>query len=215
MCAYFFAEQFFGIQKERNRLFHQLGFLTSDLNRLKPLGKIGESASFISHEIKNYVSVLRSNNLLLQSKFKESDAPEMDRISRSTERLEQFAKSILDYSQTSESAAFTPIELDEIVFEAIRNSFGEQTSFFQVKQNGKATILGDPIRLDRAFTNLFKNSLEADANEIRISFSENNGKVSVQIEDNGSGCSDENLKFLGSLFLRPRNTKAEPDWDWP
>jgi signal transduction histidine kinase len=50
--------------------------------------------------------------------------------------------------------------------------------------------------------------LEAGATDVRITFADKNGSVLMRIEDNGAGCSDENLKFLGSPFFTTKKDKG-------
>lgn len=103
-CAYFFAGQFLTLLRERDELFRKVEGMNRDLSRMMPIRKMGESAAFISHEIKNYVSVLKSNHLLLKRRLDGAESlDEMDRIGRSTEKLESFVRAILDFSNSAES----------------------------------------------------------------------------------------------------------------
>ena len=132
----------------------------------------------------------------------------MDRITRSTDRLEQFARSILDYSQSSDLASKQEISLCDVLRDAIQQYFPELEGSIRIRNSGPCRILGDPIRMERAFTNLIRNSLEAGSTEVTVSFEADDEEVKVVLVDNGAGCDAENLSRLGTPFFTTMKSKG-------
>lgn len=202
MCAKFFAAEFFKTFRERQELFERLGALSQDLDRLQPLGQLGENAAFISHEIKNYVGVLKANNLLLQSKFAGSaEGGEMERITRSTDRLEQFTRSILDFSLASKAVQLKEMDLSEFIREMAGMLRKSSLVNISIEAEGPCVLLGDRLRLEQMMNNLFKNSLEAGARHIRIRLSAQPQFWVLEFQDDGCGCSAADLEQLAKPFF--------------
>ena len=190
-------------------LFRRLEVLSLDLERLKPLGRLGENAAHISHEIKNYVSTLRSNNILLQNKLMAGESmPEMDRITRSAQRLEGFARSILDYSNSADSMPMKSVRIEEVIRETIRIHFPDRQDQVSIETEGTPWIQGDAASLEQVFVNLFKNSFEAGANSVKIRIREEASRLSVLFEDDGRGCSLEDLPRLTSPFFTTKKDRG-------
>lgn len=202
-CAYFFAGQFLTLLRERDELFRKVEGMNRDLSRMMPIRKMGESAAFISHEIKNYVSVLKSNHLLLKRRLDGAESlDEMDRIGRSTEKLESFVRAILDFSNSAESLRREWISLGQVIQECLSLHFPDRCNTIHVTvQDNLPLIRGERGRLERALLNLIKNSLEAGASRIRIAVSGQDGAVSIDLEDNGEGCDEGVLVKVGSPFF--------------
>ena len=209
MCAYFFVDQFLSIVRDRNTMFGRLETLTLNLEHLKPMGLLGENAAHISHEIKNYVSILRANNLLLQKKFSGNESlPEMERITRSTQRLEGFARSILDFSKGSHPASMETLWLDELIQNTVRIHFPERQDQILIAAENPASIKGVAVSLEQVFVNLLKNSFEAVATEVKIRMFEKEGTMTVLLEDNGSGCHKEVILQMGSPFFTTKKGRG-------
>jgi signal transduction histidine kinase len=202
MCAQFFAAEFFKTFRERQELFDRLGVVSMDLNRLQPLGKLGENAAYISHEIKNYVGVLKANNLLLQSKMSSSSqSGEMERITRSTDKLEQFTRSILDYSQAHQAISLVQVELIGFLRELAGSLRKSSLLTVSVDGEGPCMIWGDRLRLEQLVNNLFKNSQEAGARHFRIRVAREARFWVLEFEDDGCGCSPAEMEQLAKPFF--------------
>lgn len=191
------------ILRERNELFRKVESLNLEFQRTQPLHRIGESTARISHEIKNYVSVLRSNNILLRQKLKGGgEHPEVDRMARSTERLETFVRSLLDYSNSSGSLRVTPLELESVVKDCLETHFPTHMDLVRIRCDcGSFPILGEKGRLEQVFLNLLKNSLEAKAAKIDIRMEIDGPTGSIHIEDDGTGCAPEETRNIGFPFF--------------
>lgn len=170
LCAYFFTDRFFRILDERDLLFRRVESLSLEFEQARPLWKLGESAARISHEIKNYVAVFKSNNVLLRTRLEPgSENPEVDRMARSTERLESLAESILDFSNSGQSRRFETLDLETLIGDCVQDHLPDRSPAFAVQGPGEGlSVRGDRGRLDQIFANLFRNSLEAGATRISI-----------------------------------------------
>lgn len=63
------------------------------------------------------------------------------------------------------------------------------------------SVRGDRGRLDQVFVNLIRNSLEAGATRVAVFLSRQEPFATVEIEDNGSGCLEQDQALLGTPFF--------------
>jgi signal transduction histidine kinase len=209
-CACFFAQRFFLLLKERDELFRRVEGLNREFQDSQPIRKLGESAAFISHEIGNYFSILRSNQILLRQKLAVPlESREMDRIGRNTERLEVFVRSLLDYSNVAMPRRMVPISLARVIEECLELHFTEARGSIDFAAHAESPDFhGDPILLERAFLNVIRNSLEAGATRIRIVATAGPGEARLDIEDDGVGCPLEDLAKVGTPFFTTKKGKG-------
>jgi signal transduction histidine kinase len=208
-CAYFFASHFLRMLRERSELFDRVEGLSKELGDGAPARKIGESAAIISHEIKNYAAVLKLNQLLLRNKMGAETSPaELDRIGRSAERIESFARSVVDYSGSGKGSLSDLVDVPRVMEECARAHFPGPWLIRIRHSPIEARIPGDASRLERVFINLWKNSLEAKATRIECQVSVQRGRILIAIEDDGEGCPDRDLDRIGTAFFTTKRSSG-------
>ncbi|MEL7654337.1 MAG: HAMP domain-containing sensor histidine kinase [Bacillota bacterium] len=85
------------------------------------------------------------------------------------------------------------------------------TSILVDAKSEKAIILGDADRLEQVIRNLLKNAIRATENGvIRVEVESRQGKVVLNIEDNGAGMAPEDLTHIWERFYRIKNQRDEP-----
>ncbi|MBO6517960.1 MAG: PAS domain S-box protein [Bacteroidia bacterium] len=130
---------------------------------------------------------------------------------KSLAKLDEFIKSIVDYSRNSRlDIAKDEINLDEFVNEVVdQYRFSENAEKLkidiQVDQKGK--FISDNNRLSVVMNNLVSNAVrymdvEKDDCFLNIRVSSDKDMAKVQVEDNGIGIEQEHLESIFQLFYR-------------
>lgn len=128
------------------------------------------------------------------------------------QRDPELAKKILEYSAMVDKAAeychhlsenwrmaskqvpeFARVDLVHVVDEVRQVIFFGNVAI-QVVGLTEAWVLGAKFELMRVFQNLFKNSLEAGATRVAVTFGLQAGQIEMTIADNGAGMDAERLK---------------------
>jgi hypothetical protein len=75
-------------------------------------------------------------------------------------------------------------------------------------QGRETSIQGDAEKLYQVFFNLLKNSREAGASAVQIRCTQTRYAYVIGIEDNGAGCTQEQLQFLGRAFFTTKRAQG-------
>ncbi|WP_312473546.1 ATP-binding protein [Neobacillus sp.] len=191
------------------RFFSYINSLTSvyeELHQKEKLVVIGQMAAAIGHEIRNPLSSLKGFTQLQQERnpngnnFYPIMIQEIDRINSIVNDLMYLGK--------PRDIKFEKASIEEII--AYTLSITQQ----QVDREGVTveTIIAGPLppidceekQLKQVFINLIKNAIEAMPNggQIRIKVEVSaEGKLSISIEDEGYGISEENIANLVEPFF--------------
>jgi two-component system nitrogen regulation sensor histidine kinase GlnL len=182
-------------------------------------------ASVLAHEIKNPLSGIRGAAQLLEPGLSDEDrtltqliCSETDRIRDLVDRMEVFG----DERPIAKDAVNSHAVLNH-VRKIAENGFGRDVRFVEDYDPSLPHVLGNRDKLVQVFLNLLKNAVEAiDGTEngrivmqtafrpgVRLSLPGSDTRVSlplmIQIEDNGSGISDQLKPHLFDPFV---TTKA-------
>lgn len=187
----------------------QLKMLQYQAERNERLASLGILAGGIAHEIRNPLVALKTFSQLLPERFADdkfrSDylkvvIPEIDRINHLIEQLLVFAK-----PRPPRMEEFDLISVIESTILLVSNQEKFRNINIQTNFNSKGIkIRADSEKIKQALLNLLFNAAEAidkKGGVINISVSENEGKSIIEIMDNGSGISSENInKIFDPLF---------------
>jgi two-component system, sporulation sensor kinase A len=128
----------------------------------------------------------------------------MERISRSTERLETFTRSILDFSNSANPMGITPVDLVKVLKACIALHFRDKLKSIHISScDDMPPTIGERYKLEQVFLSFLKNAFEAQANQVEVKFAvEVGGRfLRVTMEDDGLGCTEEQLQQLGTPFF--------------
>lgn len=137
--------------------------------------------------------------------------PYLDRMDTSVLKLEEFIKSIMEYSTNTKS----DLSLQQIPFDGVINSITEDLRFYEnadkikliKKYDFKFTLKSDIKRLHIILSNLITNCIkyhnyDQEKPFIEISAKSDNEKVEIQVKDNGLGIDEDHLKHIFNMFYR-------------
>jgi signal transduction histidine kinase len=194
---------------------------TEQLRRLEVetanLRLIKTMADRLTHEIGNAMVPLSTHQQLLADKWKDPefrsslDLALADGVKRVTRLLNQMRFLSRDTLSSTEAFAIAPL-LEEAYQEACKYQ-PTQSAQLRYEDTKKPIILnGDRAALKHAFTEVMLNALQANPGEpkvgVRMLANSNGTKASavqIEVQDNGSGFSQEALKNAPSPFFSTRN----------
>ncbi len=163
--------------EERNRLERE-----AEKERLAALGEI---ASFLSHEIKNSLSILLAY-------LKVKQIYEKGPVEEELRKIEMLVNEFLDYARPL-NPSISRIKLSK-EFEKAAEKTG-----IRLELEGEALVKADPFLLPQVLLNLLKNSKEAGASLVKVKVKEEGAAVRVDVLDNGRGIPPE----LGDKIFLP------------
>ena len=185
-----------GISSEFSELysnFNEMAKTIQERDRSQRLATIGKMLTQITHEIRNPLNAMSLNVEMLLEEPLSNDGQEMlDILKTEINRLEKSTNHYLTLAKPPDLdiQSFDPIELLKPLiqyehFDLIFHIDGDSTE-----------ITMDENILRRCFRNLFRNSKEANAENIFIVFSDN----SITVTDDGDGFSDATIPHAFEPF---------------
>ncbi|MGQ9735305.1 MAG: sensor histidine kinase [Thermaceae bacterium] len=158
-----------------------------------------------SHELRTPITAILGHvgYLLRRTALTEAQRESLEVIKREAERMRKLMEDLLELSKSG-SWRVNPIpvhvkSLLEEVKEEFSRSFPGQ---IQVEASDDLYLLGDPDRLHQVLTNLVSNSLKAKARRVVLRGMGVEGKVILQVEDDGEGIPKEHLPHIFERFYR-------------
>jgi PAS domain S-box-containing protein len=168
------------------------------------LGAANRLVRALAHEVRNPLNNINlSVEQLALENESETGTVYMDIISRNSKRINDLITELLLSSSSPpenvrEKRALQNI-LDESIATIIDRITLKKVNWKVVYPNEPAYVMGDPLKLKIAFTNIIINAIEAmheNQGELDISVTSQNGHHLVSIKDNGTGISKETLPHL-------------------
>jgi nitrogen fixation/metabolism regulation signal transduction histidine kinase len=183
--------------KEYNKMVNKLGESAEVLARSEREGAWREMARQVAHEIKNPLTPMKLSIQYLQKAIL-NNAPEVREMTARVantlvEQIDHLSKIAFDFSQFA-NIGNTQVELFDI--HEVLGSLKELYQRSQVEINWdavpeKVMLRADKTQMNRLFTNIFQNAVEAcdekDRCVINVNELRENGSIIVSVKDNGEG----------------------------
>ena len=175
-----------------------------------------EMAKQVAHEIKNPLTPMKLSIQYLQKAIN-TNAPNTKELSQRVattlvEQIDQLAKIAGDFSQFANinNTQLTTFDVTDILASVIAlYKHNEQVKIDWQKDNIYYLVMADKQQLNRLFTNLIKNAIEAvnDNTAVQITIQQiiNNRQIIINIIDNGNGIP---YKLQDKIFTPNFTTKT-------
>lgn len=193
------------IIKEREVTFKKLSDAYRDLEEVQALKELGQSTAIINHEIRNYAAAISGyiEILNMNRNLEEQSKKIVNRISECIVRLTNFSNDILEFSKCKILKNKSVIDLNKLISECIEVHFPLHKNKFKIKlerDDLEVLINGDKTKLFQVFVNIFKNSIEAGAQNIQIGLTATESVFLCNVEDDGIGCPQEQVEMIFKSF---------------
>ena len=201
--------------KEYNKMVAKLGESASALAKSEREGAWREMARQVAHEIKNPLTPMKLSIQYLQKAIN-NNQPNVKELSSSVantlvEQIDHLSKIAADFSQFA-NIGNTQVELFDLheVIGSLKELYRpDKNIIFDWRPvNNKVMVEADKTQMNRLFTNLFANAVEAcNGNVCRIEVMEeqHNGTIRISIKDNGEGIAPE---MQSRIFIPNFTTKS-------
>ncbi len=205
-----------GLIREYNKMVAKLVESASALAKSEREGAWREMARQVAHEIKNPLTPMKLSIQYLQ-KANNSEAPNLKELTASVaktlvEQIDHLSKIASDFSQFAHIG--NPI--NELL--DLHEMLSSLTSLYKTMENvlfkwipvhEKVIIYADKTQINRLFTNLLQNALEACHNQetcvISVSEELHMGNITISIHDNGEGIQEQ---MRSKIFIPNFTTKS-------
>jgi PAS domain S-box-containing protein len=168
------------------------------------LASLGEMSAGIAHQFRNSLgSVIGYASLL---KRRGEGGSTVDKILKESMILNDVVESFLSFAKPVKVLP-SKLDLRSVVDEGLeplseemaRKGIEKTISF----EEGDYCIVGDPVLLKQALTNVFMNSMDAmpDGGSLRVESERNGDTVTVKITDTGGGIPKEKLSHVFTPFF--------------
>jgi signal transduction histidine kinase len=192
----------------------EIGFLSDRFNemasslqekdkKLKERMSLLEQLAFgVAHELRNPLTVIGGYATMLKRSLRGKEREIAERILNEVELLQQFVSRFLDFARPL-SLRKMEVSLEDVIKGAIEGCRETASSkgvrFLMESEGGWPRVMGDRAALERAFSNIVTNALEAvgDGGTVRIRAWEEGGWAKVAVSDDGHGIPKD---VLGRIF---------------
>ena len=183
--------------------------MEKQLSRKERLAALGELSEGVAHEIRNPVSIIKSNAQYCKSNFKEIPSQKLDKIMdifiETSDRIDKTVLELIEYTKPKD-IVLKQKNLFYVVENAI--SMVEEKCFskninLKLHSNSKNIIfLLDEKHLQKSIINLLLNAIDAQPNggKIIVTLLEEKDSIILTIKDEGEGIDEKDIPKIFNPF---------------
>ncbi len=202
--------------QEYNKMVDKLGESATALAKSEREGAWREMARQVAHEIKNPLTPMKLSIQYLQKAIN-NNQPNVKELSSSVantlvEQIDHLSKIAADFSQFA-NIGITQVELFDLhdVISSLKDLYqpNQHLDMVWYPVNDSVMVNADRTQMNRLFTNLFTNAVEACKEnshcKIEINEKKEGNKIIISIKDNGEGIPPETQQ---RIFIPNFTTKS-------
>jgi signal transduction histidine kinase len=206
-----FLDRLSEIIRTREITFRKLQNAYKELEEVQTLKELGQSTAIINHEIQNYAFSINCNAICLydQAPLSEKHKAIVSTIVNTAVKMADFSKEILNFSMAKILSEKRQLALFPLLEECVKAHFADKRDAVSIEKGDAALFIhGDWLKLEHVFFNLIKNSFEADAKNISIKAFRRDTVLLLVVEDDGIGCTAEQMGLLFKSFYTTKKGKG-------
>jgi signal transduction histidine kinase len=211
--------RFLGGTVQNIRAYEAERATVEELRRLSALR--ADFVSLVSHELRSPMAAVIGSAKTLRRRWRELTPEQRDSflglIDHETNRLADLVADVLDTSRIESgqfSYTFTDVDVGELVREsaAAAESGQDEIEIRSLIRRPLPSVRGDRDRLRQVLTNLLDNAVKySPAGEaVEVEALADNGRISVEVRDNGPGIAPEHHVLVFEKFGRVTGEHAKP-----
>ncbi len=194
-------------------LLKKLEATQEDLIQAEKLTSLGQMAASIAHEVNNplagvliYTKLL-AKNISAENIGKEKSLDYLNKMDTELTRSSKLIRNLLDFARQS-TPTLRLVDINQVIEQAF-GVVGHQADLQNIKVIRELSpdipeVMADFDQLQQVFTNLIMNAIQAmpEGGGLTLHTSiGNNGQLKIEVEDTGSGISQENMRKLFTPFF--------------
>lgn len=216
LCYYFFIPYRLIIENRKSWEYQQKNKLLSEVETLKTnfIGMMSHDLKTPLARIQGMTEIISADANILSSHQREA----LDTIKNSSEDLLKFISTILNYAKIESQGIELNLQakdINQILREVVKkHEFHAKLKHIQIitELDPLFSIQVDPELLRQVFSNLVENSIKysPEKSKVLVSSEEVDGKIIVQVADQGMGIPADELPNIFMKFFRSKNAKSSP-----
>ena len=151
---------------------------------------LGEMAAFLVHEVRNSLGVIFGYTRTINK-----EVAKIDKVNKEIVFLTEMMERFLDFSKPLKEETSVEVDLKKMV-----ENLAEKCNIKLLLTGEEIALKTDSIKLETVLSNLFRNAVEAEATELKITI-ETKNNLSVLIRNNGKGIDSSDLERIWFPFF--------------
>lgn len=181
------------------------------LRSAEKLAVLGEMAGSIGHEIGTPLSTIDGlAQRGIRAKVSNADpADAFGGIRKEVKRLEEFVHQLLSFDYNGKKSLF-PVDLVKVLTDAAQTAQGNLSPSdarlaLTLEIDASRKVLGDSLRLEIAFRNIFRNALQSKPSaRVNCTARGNGDKTVIEVDDDGPGIQPDERETVFEPFVSGR-----------
>ncbi|MEA1970291.1 MAG: ATP-binding protein, partial [Thermodesulfobacteriota bacterium] len=186
----------------------ELKILEEKFYESQKLAAVGQLSAGIAHEVRNPLSSIKMSLQILEKRMQPegNDSKRFQIARREVEHLEKLVNDLLLYAKPSEPDK-RPSDIKNILDHALamteKSVSGKNVRVEMDIAKDLPPLDADPAMLEQAFLNIYLNAIDAmeEGGKLSISARKTDGRVLVEVRDNGCGISSEDMPHIFNPFF--------------
>ena len=202
----------------------EFGLLGRDFDKMaenleRAATRQAELSRNISHELRSPLARMRV--AIEMARKNSEDVPELDRLDRETERLDELIGQILSYTKLDATPEQDPqlIELTDLLEEVVENvnyeckAGGIAGVSVSERLDASPKLLGHSEAIRSAIENVVRNAVHHSPSDsiVDVSLSQENGHALIEVRDSGPGVSADEIEQLFEPFFQTRASETSKE----
>jgi len=193
----------------------ELRKLEEQLLQSEKMAALGLFASGIAHDINNPLAgVLAFTQLAMQGQAPDSQVyQDLKEIEASALRCKKILEDLLEMARPSGHSQKSPVDLGELIKRVVPNlkvQFQDPDYRLQLDLKPLTQVEVSTGKFEQVFTNILTNAFQAlrPGGKVRVGAYEDEKSVIIEVEDDGEGISEENLKQIFDPYFTTKRQRG-------